>query len=495
MPRTIDDIVKKVQENHPQADTDLVRLAYDYAKEAHHGQRRKSGAYYIEHPVETAYKLAELGLDPITIVAALLHDVPEDTRKTLDDIRDDFGSEVEKLVRGITKLGKIKYRGIDRYVENLRRMFVAMAEDIRVILIKLADRIHNLETLDALPKDRQKRIALESIEIYAPIANRLGMGELRGNIEDLAFPYVYPKEYHDLKERITPRLEEAQKNMISLIEKTKKLLGEHHVNMISIEGRAKHLYSLYKKLQRYENDLDRIYDLIAIRIIVPTVSDCYAILGLVHDRWRPLKGRIKDYIAVPKPNGYQSLHTTVFCDEGKIVEFQIRTLEMHQLAEWGIAAHWYYKESASHQSSSFSKDHLPWLEQLEKLHQESANEKQYLESLKIEVFQDRIFVFTPKGDVIDLPEDSTPIDFAYHIHSDIGHKAIATKVNEELKPMDTKLRSGDVVEIITDKNRKGPNSDWLKFVKTPTARRHIKMWLRRERRNPLTRLLRWGERA
>lgn len=459
-----------IREQVPDADFELLERAYDFAEHAHEGQLRKSGDQYFEHPKATAYRLASFRMDDKTIAAGLLHDVPEDTEYTLKDIKKEFGSEVATLVEGVTKLGKLKYRGIQRYVENLRRMFVAMAQDIRVIVIKFADRMHNLETLSALPPDKQRRVALESLEIYAPIANRLGMGDVRGQLEDLAFPYVYPEEYIWLMNKIELERRQREKVVTKLREVVEKALDEHHVPYISVHGRAKHLYSLYKKLLRHNRDLTKIYDLVALRVVVPDVSRCYETLGIIHKICPPLKGRIKDYVAQPKPNGYQSLHTTVFTPDGDIAEVQIRTPDMHEEAEYGIASHWHYKEL---DKLTVPKEKLGWVQQLAKLQKEIKDEGQYLESLKIDLFQARIFVFTPRGDVIDLPEDATPIDFAYHIHTDIGHKCSGAKVNDQMVPLETTLRSGDVVEILIEKNRKLPNPDWLNIVKTQSAKRHI----------------------
>lgn len=472
-----EELMDFIREQVPDADFELLERAYDFAEQAHAGQMRKSGSPYFDHPKATAYRLAAFRMDDQTIAAGLLHDVPEDTEYSLKDIKKEFGSEVAFLVEGVTKLGKLKYRGIQRYVENLRRMFVAMAQDIRVIVIKFADRIHNLETLSALPAEKQRRIALESLEIYAPIANRLGMGDVRGQLEDLAFPYVYPEEYQWLVKTIEMERQQKEKVVTKLQNVVDRALDEHHVPYISVHGRAKHLYSLYKKLLRHNRDLTKIYDLVALRVIVPDVSRCYETLGIIHKICPPLKGRIKDYIAQPKPNGYRSLHTTVFTPTGEIAEIQIRTPDMHEEAEYGIAAHWHYKEM---DRIKMPKEKLGWIEQLAKFQKEIKDEEQYLESLKIDLFQTRIFVFTPRGDVIDLPEDATPIDFAYHIHTDIGHKCAGAKINEQMVALDTKLKSGDVIEILVDKNRKLPNPDWVEMVKTHSAKRHILSKLNRK---------------
>lgn len=465
-----EELMQFIQEQNPAANMELLNRAFDYAERAHDGQMRKSGEPYFEHPKATAYKLAQLRLDDATIAAGLLHDVPEDTTYTLRDVKKEFGSEIAFLVDGVTKLAALKYRGMERYIENLRRMFMAMAKDIRVIMIKLCDRIHNLETLSVLPPPKQHRIALESLEIYAPIANRLGMGDLKGQIEDLAFPYVYPKEYRWLTDSVNVALREKEKGMLQLKSEVEQLLQQHNIPYISVHGRTKRLFSLYKKLMKHDHDASKIYDLVALRIIVDSVSRCYETLGVIHTICTPLKGRIKDYIAQPKPNGYQSLHTTVFTPDGEIAEIQIRSQQMHEADEYGIAAHWHYKEAAR---SKALPEKYAWVSQLAKLQKEIHDGTQYLESLKIDIFQNRIFIFTPRGDVIDLPEDATPIDFAYHIHSDVGNKCAGVRVNGHMASLDSMLKSGDVVEIIIDKNRNSPNADWLKFVKTNSAKKRI----------------------
>ena len=467
---SINDLIKTINQENLQVDKDLVRLAFDFADEVHKGQKRKNGESYINHSLNTAITLAKYHLDQDTIIAGLLHDVPEDTNKTLKDIEKEFGKDVAKLVEGITNLGKLKYRGIERYIENLRKMFIAMASDIRVIFIKFADRLHNLKTLEALEGRKQERIARETLEIYAPIANRLGIWQIKGKLEDLSFKYLYPKEYTSLKQAIDSHFKNREAILSNMCAKVRKELGKEKIRTIEISGRTKDLWSLYQKLQKHNNELHRIHDIIALRVVVPTIADCYKALGIVHNKWRFVPNRFKDYIAQPKPNKYQSLHTTIFFEHGKTIEIQIRTLEMHKDAEYGIAAHWNYDE---HGSIQLDKE-LDWVQDLSKWQQELKDSEQYLDSLKIDVFQDRIFVFTPKGDVIDLPEDSTPIDFAYHIHTEIGDKATGARINNQLATLDRPLRSGDMVEIITEKNRKGPNRDWLRFVKTRAAKDNIK---------------------
>lgn len=461
---------------------DLQRItdAVEFASEAHQDQRRKGGEPYVTHVLGAAAKLIDLGMDVDTVVAGILHDVPEDTTYTLEDVEKLFGPTVAKLVAGVTKLGHLKYRGLQRYVENLRRMFVAMAEDVRVMIIKFADRLHNLETLGALPPEKQLRIARESMEIFAPLAHRLGMGEIKGQIEDLAFPYVYPEEAAWITKQVGARyatLDTIVDEMKIAIERRTR---QEHITIIDLHGRRKHLYSLYEKLIRpeYNRDIQRITDLVALRVIVQNVSDCYAVIGLVHQLWKPVPNRFKDYIAQPKPNGYRSLHTTVFGPHGQLVEIQVRDRQMHAEAEFGVAAHWNYNEIGKPDDGSVVSPKMAWAKQLAEWKQELADDEQYLEALKIDALQKRIFCFTPTGDVIDLPEHATPIDFAYHVHTDLGTKCVGAKVNDRLVSLDTELKSGDVIEILTDKNRKSPNRDWLQIAKTQTARGHIRKALR-----------------
>ncbi len=483
--QTIEGLIEKIKAYDNTADFDMVRLAYDYAAEAHEGQTRRSGEPYIIHPLAAAHTLADMHIDPIIIVATLLHDVPEDTEKTLDDLTENFGEEVSSMVRGITKLGKLKYRGVERYIENLRKMFVAMAEDVRVMIIKFADRIHNLTTLEALPPQKRYRIALESLEIYAPIANRLGMDEMKGTLEDLSFKFVHPKEYERVKAVRDEKLKGKERAVQHVMDVMKEELKKTNIQPISIHGREKRLYSLYKKLEKRENDPRKIYDIVAVRIIVNNLAECYATLGILHNIWKPMKGRFKDYISQPKPNGYQSLHTTVFTEGGEPVEFQIRTLEMHENAEYGVAAHWHYDEKGSRMPAKEVK----WVKELAEIQKDILTKLSDLEEIKVDFLQTRIFVFTPKGDVIDLPEGATPIDFAYHIHSEVGNKCIGATVNEKMVSLDTELRNGDVVEISTDKNRKAPGADWLNIAKTHTAKTHIKNALKKNQKLGISRLL------
>jgi guanosine-3',5'-bis(diphosphate) 3'-pyrophosphohydrolase len=459
------------------SDIGRIEEAYQFSDAAHQGQFRLSGHPYISHPLAVAEIVADWQLDTQAVMAALLHDVMEDTKISKQQITERFGKPVAELVDGLSKLDKIEFQSqADAQAENFRKMLLAMARDVRVILIKLADRLHNMRTLDAVRPQTRKRVARETLEIYAPIANRLGMNEMRTRIEDLAFRYAMPKEY----EWVSKLAEKAATAKEGYIERVKAAVAEDlrkaGVPFVEIQGRVKHLFSLYQKLLKHERDIVQIHDLIALRVLLKDVAGCYAALGIIHQRWKPLSGRIKDYIAQPKPNGYKSLHTTVFCDDGEIVEFQIRTVEMHEEAERGIAAHWRYDEDGK-QATAAMAEQLSWVKDLAETQREIHDKQAYLESLetlKIDVFQNRIFVFTPKGDVIDLPEGATPVDFAYAIHSHIGATCVGARVNDVIVSLDSVLNSGDFCEIIVDKNRKSPNPDWLTFVKTSHARSHIR---------------------
>jgi GTP pyrophosphokinase len=474
---TIEQIIDKVKENNPGEDTALLELAYDFANKAHAGQNRKSGEPYIEHPLQTAYILAQMKADLNTITAGLLHDVPEDTAVTLEEIKKDFGDDVATLVEGITKLSKVKYRGVERYVESLRKMFLAMAQDIRVILIKFADRFHNLRTLDALSANKRERIARETLEIYAPIAGLLGVWRLKWQMEDLCFKYLYPDDFKKLeyKYEVERKVERNQyiKGIGDSLNKEFKKAGLE----CEIGGRFKHLYSIWRKMQDKDRKFDEIYDVFALRIIVSTVADCYRAVGIIHSLWKPKSGRFKDYIAVPKPNGYRSLHTTVFGPEGRATEFQIRTREMNEEALYGVAAHWQYKQHQGHKEDKKLRQPAWIKEILELQHQHQDSTKEFVKQVKFDVFRNRIFVFTPDGDVIDLPEGSTVIDFAYAVHTDIGSKATGAIINDKIGALDQILKNGDSIEIIIDKKRKGPNRDWLDFVKTHRARSKIKQFI------------------
>ncbi|MGI6103055.1 MAG: RelA/SpoT family protein [Patescibacteria group bacterium] len=478
------------------AELALVDRAYERAAAAHAGITRESGEPYIEHPLAVARQLAEFSLDAPTIAASLLHDVLEDTKTSFASLEREFGKEVAALVAGVTKLKRIRLKpsfsflpsffrrraeaaqNFERQVESLRKMLLAMTSDIRVIFIKLADRLHNMQTLDAVRPDKRARIAQETLEIYAPLANRLGMGSIKGQLEDLAFPYVHPREYKELQEKVGSRIAEREAYVVRFQKLLAAFLKAEHIKSVSIHGRAKHLYSLWRKLNRYDGDLSKIYDLVAVRIIVPTVADCYQTLGLLHSRWNPLIGRIKDYIATPKPNGYRSLHTTIFGPDGEIVEVQIRTPEMHDLAERGIAAHWHYSEGkhAKQVAERDSRSKLEWLAELNKWQESLKDPNELKRILHVDFFSDQIFVFTPQGDVVKLAARSTPVDFAYAIHSDVGNACTGAKIDGRIVPLDTELRNGDIVEIMTAKNPQGPKRDWLTFVATQKARSHIKAY-------------------
>lgn len=470
-------IEKLIKEN------DFVKRAYDLSKRLHEGQKRKTGEPYFNHTLMTAEHIAEWGLDQASIAAGLLHDVIEDTDYPAEKIKSEFGEEVAFLVEGVTKLGKIKYRGVERQVENLRKMILALSQDIRVIIVKLADRLHNMETLGALPPQKQKRIALETMEIYSPIAYRLGMQRISGELEDLAFPFIYPQEYRWLIGNVKEKYDEREKYTEKIKPIVLDALKKAGIEVLLVDSRAKRYSSLYKKLLRYDMDIEKIYDLVALRIVVKNVADCYAALGIVHNLWPPLPNRIKDYIALPKPNGYRSIHTTVFCVDNRITEIQIRTQEMHDESETGIAAHWAYEQSKGtedylEKKSSFAdKKELQWVQQLRSWQKESNTPEEFLDSLKIDFFRDRIFAITPNGEVIDLPSGATAVDFAYQIHTEIGNACTGAKVNGKITPLDQELKSGDIVEILTQKNKKASES-WLEFVKTSNAKNHIKSSLK-----------------
>ncbi len=472
-------LLKELLKNSP--DPKLIQKAYCFAEKAHRNQKRQSGDDFIIHPLKTAVCLKKTKACPTTIAAGLLHDVVDDTDVTQEELKKEFGKEIAFLVNGVSKLGKIKYHGKERQAENFRKLFLAMAEDIRVILIKLCDRLHNLKTLHCLRPDKAQRIALETIEIYAPLAYRLGIGEIKGLLEDFSFPYAYPQEYKQLIFKVKDKYEQREKYLKKLVPAIKKNLIQEGIHPIQIDSRAKHYFSLFQKLKRYNNDLDRIYDLVALRIIVPDEGECYKTLAVIHKLWKPLPNRLKDYISKPKPNGYRSLHTTVNCLDDKIIEIQIRTPQMHREAELGIAAHWYYSEQKGLKTyikklvTKPPETKFYWLKQLRRWQEETKgfSPDRYLDSLKIDFFGNRIFVFTPKKDVIDLPEKSTPVDFAYAIHTDVGHHCQEAEVNGKLIKLNYELQNGDVVKIITNKNRT-PSRDWLDFVKTNLAKIRIK---------------------
>ena len=476
-----DALVKEMLQHYPDGDGELVRRAYAYGEEAHGEQKRVSGEPYFTHPIAVAMLIAELGMDPATIAAALLHDVPEDTPRTNEDIRRQFGEEIGRLVEGVTKLGRLQGQSRDAHqAENIRKMFLAMADDLRVVVIKLADRLHNMRTLAPLAPEKQRRIAQQTMEIYAPLAHRLGIWQIKWELEDLAFKYLEPERYKELAEQLAARrqvreryIDQAMKTLASELEKA-GIRAE-------LSGRAKHLWSISAKMRRKAVDFGEIYDLLAIRVLVDDVPACYAALGVVHTLWPPVPGQFDDYIAVPKANLYQSLHTAVMGPGGQPLEIQVRTQEMHNLAEFGIAAHWRYKEGGKSDKNYESK--LAWVRQLLEWQHDVTDAREFVESLKVDVFQDEVFVFTPKGEVKELPAGSTPIDFAYRIHTDVGHRTIGAKVNGRIVPLDHRLVSGDIVEIITSKAARGPSRDWITMVQTPSAREKIRQWFKRAQRD------------
>lgn len=477
---TFEELKETLLQINAQYNVDLIEKAYRYAEEAHTGQLRISGEEYIRHPLEVAKILAELEMDDSTIMAALLHDVVEDTHRTLDNVREKFGEEVALLVDGVTKLGRIEYQSkVEVQVENLRKMFLAMAKDIRVILIKLADRLHNMRTLRYQSERKQKEIAKETLEIYAPLANRLGIFRIKWELEDLSFRYLNPQEYYDLVEGIALKRKEREEQINEVIEQLQVKLREVGIEA-DIAGRPKHFYSIYKKMVNQNKDLSEIYDLTAVRVVVETVNDCYGALGIIHTLWKPIPGRFKDYIAMPKPNMYQSLHTTLIGTHGEPFEIQIRTWEMHRTAEYGIAAHWKYKEGKKVENNFEQK--LSWLRQLLEWQHDSRDAGEFMESLRVDLFADTVFVFTPKGDVVELPADSTPIDFAYRVHTYVGHSCIGAKINGRIVTLDTRLKNGDIVEILTSKTPSGPSRDWVCIVKTSQAKNRIRQWFKKEKR-------------
>lgn len=478
---TLASLEKRILTYNASADLSLIRRAYDFAKNAHSGQHRISGELFIFHPLEVAMILADLELDLATIAAGILHDVVEDTQYTFEDIEKNFGPEIALLVDGVTKLGKLEYRTKEeQQAENLRKMFLAMAKDIRIILIKLADRLHNMRTLKYLPKEKQREKAIETIEIFAPLAHRLGISKIKWELEDLAFRYLEPEHYYDLVDKVAKKRKEREEHINRMISVLRERLSSAGISA-EIQGRPKHFYSIYKKMKEQNKSFDQIYDLTAVRVIVETVRDCYAALGVVHTLWKPIPGRFKDYIAMPKPNMYQSLHTTVIDSSGDPLEIQIRTYEMHKTAEYGIAAHWRYKEGDKG-DREFDKK-LSWLREILDWQRELRDAREFMESLKIDLFTDEVYVFTPKGDVIDLPTGSCPIDFAYRIHTDVGNRCIGAKVNGKMVPLDYKLSNGDIIEIITSAHSNGPSRDWLNIVKSTQAKNKIRQWFKKERRD------------
>jgi guanosine-3',5'-bis(diphosphate) 3'-pyrophosphohydrolase len=458
----------------------MLQNAYDFAKKAHEGQKRNSGEPYFIHVFETAKTLAAIGMDIKTIMAGFLHDTLEDTDTSEESLEKEFSHEIVHLVNGVTKLGTLKYRGAERHLESLRKFFLAITEDLRILIIKLADRLHNVRTLQYVKPEKQKRIALETIEIHARLADRIGMGKLKGYLEDAAFPFAYPKEYEEVEKLMKEKSEMNKKNLDEVADLLVKELKNQKIHIVKIDQREKHKYSLWSKLKANDMDINKIYDIIALRVIVDTVEDCYRVLGIVHGTWRPLPGRIKDYIAIPKPNGYRSLHTTIFTGNGGIVEIQIRTPEMHAEAAYGIAAHFVYKEGEKkkHKGNEDQPEkNLEWIDQLKELQKVVGEPTKFMENLKMDLFKDRIFILTPKGDVVDLPDESSAIDFAYAIHSDIGDHAQNAIINGKMSPVTTKLKNNDIVTIMVNK-KANPSSKWLDHTKTTMAKKHINTYLK-----------------
>lgn len=478
----LDKLLEKIDENNTSIDKKMVEKAFYFAESAHSGQKRESGEDYIIHPVEVACILVEMGLDTSTIIAGLIHDVIEDTKYTYDDVAEKFSPEVANLVDGVTKLGKIKFQTKEEeQANNVRKMLLAMTKDIRVILIKLADRLHNMRTLKYMPEKKQKEKAKETLDIYAPLAHRLGISKIKWELEDLSFRYLNPEEYYDLVDKIAAKRTEREADIKEILKEVSEILDNAGINA-EIDGRPKHFYSIYKKMVTKGKSIDEVFDLMAFRIIVNSIKDCYAVLGMVHTLYKPIPGRFKDYIAMPKPNMYQSLHTTVLAKDGKPFEIQIRTFEMHKTAEYGIAAHWQYKEGTTNIKESDLQSKLAWIREVIEWQREEENPKEFMENFKIDLFSDEVFVFTPRGKVINLPHGSTPIDLAYRIHTDVGNRCIGAKVNGRIVSLDYELKTGEIVEILTSSIEKGPNIDWLSTVKSNQAKTKIRAWFKKQKR-------------
>ena len=479
----LENLLLSIEQYSPDSDLELIIKAYNLAESAHVGQYRKSGERYFVHPVSVAKILVELQMDVMTIAAGLLHDVVEDTKYTYDDIKKLFGTEVAELVDGVTKLGKIEYKSKEEtQAENIRKMFIAMAKDIRVVLIKLADRLHNMRTLNYMSEAKAKEKARETLEIYAPIANRLGISKIKFELEDTALRYLDPDGYYELVEKVSKKKRQREdyiKNVIKLLKENVEDLGVE----FEISGRAKHFYSIYRKMHYQGKGFDQIYDLTGVRIIVNSIKDCYAILGVVHTIWRPIPGRFKDYIAMPKPNMYQSIHTTVVGLDGGPLEIQVRTFDMHKTAEYGIAAHWQYKEGKTGMDKDDLDKKLSWLRQMMEWQDDLNDPREFMEALKIDLFTNQVFVFTPKGDVIEMPAGSTPIDFAYKVHTDVGNKCIGAKIDGRMVPIDYKLKNGNIVQVVTSSSSSGPSRDWLNIAKSSHAKNKIKQWFRKANRS------------
>ena len=479
------ELINSVLKYHPSTDISMIEKAYKVASEAHEGQKRKSGEPYIIHPLCVAIILADLELDKETIVAGLLHDAVEDTWMTYEEVEKEFGSEVALLVDGVTKLGQLSYSAdkVEVQAENLRKMFLAMAKDIRVILIKLADRLHNMRTLQYMRPEKQQEKARETMDIYAPIAMRLGISKIKVELDDLSLKYLKPDVYYDLVHKVALRKSEREQFVGAIVKEVKKHMDDANIKA-QVDGRVKHFFSIYKKMVNQDKTIDQIYDLFAVRILVDTVKDCYAALGVIHEMYKPIPGRFKDYIAMPKPNMYQSLHTTLIGPNGQPFEIQIRTYEMHRTAEYGIAAHWKYKESSDGKApvGKSEEEKLNWLRQILEWQRDMSDNKEFMSLLKndLDLFADSVYCFTPQGDVKTLPSGSTPVDFAYSVHSAVGNKMVGARVNGKLVPIEYEIKNGDRIEIITSQNSQGPSRDWLKLVKSTQAKNKINQWFKKE---------------
>ncbi|WP_434303928.1 RelA/SpoT family protein [Clostridium botulinum] len=474
----LEDLMIKIKDSFTEKEIEFIKKAYNFACNAHKEQKRISGEPYITHPEEVAIILFEMGMDVNTMIAGLMHDVVEDTQYTYEDVAKEFGNEVADLVNGVTKLGKIEYKTKEeQQADNVRKMLLAMTKDIRVILIKLADRLHNMRTLRFMPVEKQKEKAQETLDIYAPLAHRLGISKIKWELEDLSFRYINPNEYYFLVRKIAEKRAEREEHIKEIVSNLQQNLKKAGIES-EIDGRPKHFYSIYKKMHNKNKNLDQIFDLTAVRILVDTVKDCYAALGIAHTVYKPIPGRFKDYIAMPKPNMYQSLHSTVMGVGGRPFEIQIRTYEMHKTAEYGIAAHWKYKEAVENSNNIDLK--LTWLREMLDWQKETTDPEEFMQGFKIDLFSDEVFVFTPKGKVISLPNRATPVDFAYKIHTDIGHRCIGAKVNGKMVPLDYELKTGEIIEVLTSTTPKGPNLDWLSMVKSNQAKSKIRAWFKKE---------------